>query len=1079
MASSSSSSSRSFTYDVFLSFRGEDTRKTFVDHLHDAFKRNLIITYKDDETLSRGESIGPSLFKGIEDSRIAVVVFSKNYAGSSWCLEELAHIMKCKEERELIVMPIFYDVDPSDVRKQKEDFGKAFDQLDVDNNKAQLWRNALVDASNIAGWEPKHIANGHESKVIKEIVDKVRGRLFTSNADVDEDLVGIETRLEDLKSKLEAGSEGVRMVGIWGCGGSGKTTLATSIYMELRHHFQGHCIMENIREESSKFGLKKLQENMLSAIFKNEVAVPNVVEGKQNIKTMLCSRNVLIILDDVDDLDQLDVLAGSHSWFGSGSRIIITTRDEHLLTTHKVDVVCHVKLLSCEEAMQLFNKHAYNEKKPVEDYETLSSRVVSYADGLPLALKVLGSFLYDKDKKGWISALDRLKDNPNLKIVEKLKISYDGLETVEKELFLDIACFFRGRYKGNAVEILEACGFHPEIGIEALRQKALITVSRDGNFDMHDLVQEMGHFIVKGEHPNSPDKHSRIWKHEEIDNMHLTMENDRIEAIRYKNFNHDLDSSQFCKSVSNMKKLRYLKVSLRYPKLVEGPTFLSNELRYIDWKGYPGKSPFPDIFQPKKLVNLELGNSFQKHVWKGYKHLPHLKVLRLPGMKKLLRTPDFDGLPCLQELTLFYCSELKEIHPSLGNHKSLQSVQVSRCHNLRTFPAIVHMENLQTLEIEDCEKLLEFPKIQANMEALVKLSVEDTGIQVLPSSIGERCTNLISLNLSQLKNLKSIEFNFDALKHLKTLQLYRSIHVKTMFHPLDLYTCCFKDVVEIPPSITELSNLQELDLSSSDFSRLDFSLSRLTRLKHLDVSCCKKLVELPELPSSLTILNARYCESLTTFGDCHKNCEEARLCQVSLWDAGIISDGQELLESILEACMAVENHCMVLQLTGAEIAKGFTPPLLRGNRCTLQLSENWCNDFSGFLICAVLPSFHPSDSGVYRSINVYEEMNGMDSQHDDEIWKLESYGKYTLMAYVSFGSLRRTVWWDQTHKALSFEIADKRRGCGFGIRLIDKKKSRSDSTETSTIYSSAHTPTLRIVRDSMSAVRIYLPELLF
>ncbi|KAJ0816908.1 putative TIR domain-containing protein [Helianthus annuus] len=158
----STSSSRSFKYDVFLSFRGEDTRKTFVDHLYSALKQQLIGTYKDDETLPRGESIRPSLFKAIEDSKIAVIIFSKNYAESSWCLEELAHIMKCKDARELIVMPVFYDVDPSDVRKQKGVFGKAFAQQEVENTKkAQVWRNALVDASNIAGWEPKHIANGN------------------------------------------------------------------------------------------------------------------------------------------------------------------------------------------------------------------------------------------------------------------------------------------------------------------------------------------------------------------------------------------------------------------------------------------------------------------------------------------------------------------------------------------------------------------------------------------------------------------------------------------------------------------------------------------------------------------------------------------------------------------------------------------------------------------------------------------------------------------------------------------------------------------------------------------------------
>ncbi|KAJ0816902.1 putative P-loop containing nucleoside triphosphate hydrolase, leucine-rich repeat domain superfamily [Helianthus annuus] len=878
------------------------------------------------------------------------------------------------------------------------------------------------------------------------------------------------TRIQYLKSQLEIGSDGVRMVGIWGVGGGGKTTLASSLYMGISSYFEGHHIIENVREETSKDGLKKLQENILSAFSKTDVKVHGIDLGKNMIKSMLCRRKVLLVLDDVDELSQLEALAGSHSWFGSGSRVLITTRDAHLLRTHKVDEVSHVRLLSDDEAMQLFNKHAYNKKEPVEDYETLSLRVVSYAAGLPLALKVLGSFLFDKEKKGWMSTLDRLKDIPEIEIVDKLKISYDGLKDVEKELFLDIACFFRKKEKDKVMERLEASGFHPEIGIEVLRQKALISIV-DGRLDMHDLVQEMGHYIVRGKHPNNPKKHSRIWKGEDIYNMCLgdaTMENDKIEAIEYhyNQHRHDLDlerTLQFCKVVSNSKKLRYLKVTLTPPDDVEGPAFLSNELRYIDCLGYPLESPFPASFQPMKLVVLKLDNSFQEEVWKGCKHLPHLKVLKLVEMKKLFRTPDFDGLPCLQKLTLTSCPKLEEIHPSLGSHTSLQHVNVINCYKLRMFPTIVHMANLKTLEISSCQKIVEFPKIQENMEGLVKLSIGFTGIRVLPSSIGEHCTNLISLDLSFL-NLKSIEFNFYALKHLKELRLDGLIRTRRQFlrslPKLDLYTCHFK-YVEIPSSITELSNLQELSLRFNDFSRLDFSLSQLTRLKLLNLSYSENLLELPELPSSLIILKAEYCKSITTFGDCHKNCRW--LCQVSLKRGSIISDDHKLLESMLEVCLAIENHYMVLQLTGAKIAMGFTP-LLRGNKCNLQLPENWCNDYSGFLMCAILPSFY---IGLIVRISKSDETNGMDSQ-SDVFW--EESDECTWMVYVSFGSLRQSVWWDQTYKALSFDTQQRCRG--FGVRLVEKKR-RSGIKETPTIYSSGYTPTLNIQHDSKSALRMY------
>ncbi|KAI3516533.1 hypothetical protein L1887_15451 [Cichorium endivia] len=167
MASSSSFSpvpafsSKPWKYHVFLSFRGEDTRKNFVDHLYTALVQKGIYTYKDDETLPRGESIGPSLMTAIEESQIAVIIFSKNYADSSWCLDELEYIMKCRETGGKIVMPIFYDVDPSEVRKQKRKYEEAFLKHELENNnKVDSWRKALVDASNISGWELEHIANG-------------------------------------------------------------------------------------------------------------------------------------------------------------------------------------------------------------------------------------------------------------------------------------------------------------------------------------------------------------------------------------------------------------------------------------------------------------------------------------------------------------------------------------------------------------------------------------------------------------------------------------------------------------------------------------------------------------------------------------------------------------------------------------------------------------------------------------------------------------------------------------------------------------------------------------------------------
>ena len=160
MASTSSSSiQKSFKYDVFLSFRGEDTRKYFVDHLYYALKQKGVVTYKDDENIEKGKRINEQLIKSIEDSRCYIIVFSKNYASSSWCLDELVKIMECQKLTEHTAYPIFYDVEPTEVRKQSGAVGEAFSRHNY-NKEAGKWREALKEAADLAGWELKKTANG-------------------------------------------------------------------------------------------------------------------------------------------------------------------------------------------------------------------------------------------------------------------------------------------------------------------------------------------------------------------------------------------------------------------------------------------------------------------------------------------------------------------------------------------------------------------------------------------------------------------------------------------------------------------------------------------------------------------------------------------------------------------------------------------------------------------------------------------------------------------------------------------------------------------------------------------------------
>ena len=142
-------------YDVFVTFRGEDTRNNFVDHLFDAFQRKGIFVFRDDINLQKGEFIGPELIRAIERSKVFVAVFSRNYASSTWCLQELEKILECVNVSKKHVLPVFYDGYPSVVRKQSGIYREAFvkQRFQQDSKKVLRWREALTQVADLSGWD--------------------------------------------------------------------------------------------------------------------------------------------------------------------------------------------------------------------------------------------------------------------------------------------------------------------------------------------------------------------------------------------------------------------------------------------------------------------------------------------------------------------------------------------------------------------------------------------------------------------------------------------------------------------------------------------------------------------------------------------------------------------------------------------------------------------------------------------------------------------------------------------------------------------------------------------------------------
>jgi hypothetical protein len=354
-----------------------------------------------------------------------------------------------------------------------------------------------------------------ESEFIQGIVEEIsknpklsRKQLFVAKYPV-----GIHSHVEAIKLLLNIESHDVHMVGIYGLGGVGKTTIAKAIYNIFFYHFEGRIFLENVRENSeTNKGIIKLQENLLCQILGNSnLKVYNIPGGTNMINETLCRKKVLIILDDVDELAQIENLLGKCDCLSSGSRIIVTTRDKHFLTTFGNGLSTYkVTELDEHEAIELFSKHAFGRNKPNEGYLELANQFIWYAKGLPLALVVMGADLYGRTKVEWKIRLDKYKKIPHGDIQKILKISYKGLDDIEQNIFLDIACFFKGRNKNYVVDILEACDLHPKFGIQNLIDKCVVTINQCNELSMHDLLQQMGREIARQESPKLGER-SRLW----------------------------------------------------------------------------------------------------------------------------------------------------------------------------------------------------------------------------------------------------------------------------------------------------------------------------------------------------------------------------------------------------------------------------------------------------------------------------------------------------------------------------------------------------------------------------------------
>ncbi|MED6181376.1 hypothetical protein PIB30_018883 [Stylosanthes scabra] len=857
------SQSKNWKYDVFVSFRGE-TRFNFTDHLFAALHRHGILAFRDDTKLQKGGPISPGLLEAIEGSQVLIVVFSMNYATSTWCLQELANIADCIEIRGHRVLPVFYDVSPSEVRKQSGNYEVAFKEHEErfkDDaemmEQVRRWRAALTQVASLSGWDVKDKSQTVEiEKIVKEVTRILTPKLSSPSNDI----VGMHSPLEELEKLLVLDSDDdVRIVGICGMGGIGKSTLATILYEKISHQYDVSCFVDDVSKIYGDYGSLGIQKQLLCQVFMEEESrICNLSWANNLIQNRVRRRKVLLVLDNVEKGIQLEKLAIKREWVGRGSRIIIVSRDEHLLREYGVDDVYKVQLLNDENALQLFCRKAFKSNHVAKDYESLTESALAYANGLPLAIRVLGSFLFGRDISEWSSALVRLEEKSTKDILDVLRISFDGLEDMEKEIFLDIACFFPYEVEGYVKDILRIRGFHPDIGIRTLIDKSLITC--DGWWiQMHDLLRELGRNIVREKSPSEPRKWSRLWKYKDLSDVLRENEiakNPEAVVLREYVETREEVSVQALSQMSHLKLLILIDIQYFSGNL----HFLSNDLEYLEWNRYPFRC-LPSSFQPYKLVKLILHHSNIKELWEGTKDLHNLTHMELCNSKHLVKIANLSQAPNLEHLDLKGCVKLVHLDASIGSLEKLGFLNLENCKNLVSIPnSIFHLNSLQHLDLSGCSKLFKYQLLDKPRHS----EQFNTGQSVqrrMTSSVCNTLTRTLHF-LSSRRRANSAGLLVPSLSHFPALTF------------LDISFC---NLVQIPDAVGNLRCLERLNLGGNNIVTLPNWIKELPKLCELNLQYCNHLKWLPStlLPKGRVSHGGLYVFNCPNLSDTEGSCQTA------------------------------------------------------------------------------------------------------------------------------------------------------------------------------------------------------------
>ncbi|CAI0473746.1 unnamed protein product [Linum tenue] len=1005
-------------YEVFLSFRGPDVRQTFADHLYSCFARSKIRTFRDEEELRKGEVIAPSLVRAIKESKIHIPIFTENYAASKWCLQELAQMVRCwKERKGHIILPIFYFVDPRDVRHQIGPYWEAFEQhsLKHDLETTREWRESLQEVGKMKGW---HITKSSgEGAMIDQIFTEVELRLRTSHTLlVTDQLVGVNFHVQEVMRLLTQEFADERMVGIYGMGGLGKTTIAKAVYNKVNMHFDRCCFIENIRQIlSENGGVEILQNKIISSILKNDREIKDTGDRIHQIKNRVCKHKILIVLDDVDGMFQFEEILGNIGNFSSESRFIVTTRDRRVLEFLQVYKSYELKEMSRDHSLQLFSKHAFRMDYPPEDYVNLSDEFVQVAAGLPLALKVIGSLLFQTNLIFWEQKLAELKEIPAAKVQERLKISFNELTYNEKQIFLDIACFFVGVNKESPIFMWSDCDFYPGSAIRTLVLRSLIRINEKDEFWMHDHIRDLGRAIVREENFRNPGKRSRVWSNKDALNM---LESGEVCVTLVCIFvvispayfplfgNADYDELTEM-DLEQLTGLRYLEV--RCGSLTGDFTEVLPNIR---WLRLHDCDSIPTDMDLEKLIVLDMKDCPVKDSWRSWNsikvaHNYKLKVANLVDCDKLEKPPsslsrceslellDYSGCMSMQgELELERLKNLRvlrlcrteitklKVGGDIGMLPHLKEIDFRFTRLTEVPPGISKLHSLEILDVTACRR----SDIESPVCLMEMLPPNLKRLAIVSFTLSTQLPPLLThLEVGHSMQLERLSNNLASLsKNLTELRLY----VVGIFeiHGLGELTALETLDIDDAPNLRTLDGLQRLvllkELSVRECHSLGKlpSVANLNKLHTLEISGCKLLSEihgLGELASgTLSSLEINDCPRLENIGgDMVMRLESLILAELQL---------TKLLPQSLDSCctklrsLTIEESVDDDQDDDVEIIMPLQRlPDLSGLVNLMELRISGCQEVVEVRGLDGLESLHTLEIVVCKSIRKLPDLSGL------------------------------------------------------------------------------------------------------